>query len=210
VPEYGYSNAELACSSSYLLPVIRQKLEGLPPGSVVLDLGCGNGSLLAAFRRRGWALHGLEISSSGLAEARQAYPGIEFHCADLTTDLSAHPLAGRCDAVISTEVVEHLFLPRIYAQNCFHFLAPNGRLIISTPYHGYLKNLTLALAGAMDNHFTALWDCGHIKFWSRKTLASLLVEAGFAVERFVGVGRIPFLWKSMVLVARKPRRQGSA
>ena len=202
--EYGYSNAELACSSSYILPVIRQELEGLPPGSVVLDLGCGNGSLLAAFRSRGWVLQGLEISNSGLAEARQAYPDIEFHCADLTTDLKCHPLAGRCNAVISTEVVEHLLLPRMYAQNCFDFLASNGRLIISTPYHGYLKNLALAVAGATDAHFTALWDCGHIKFWSKSTLSSLLSEAGFVVDRFVGVGRVPFLWKSMILVARKP------
>ena len=136
-------------------------------------------------------------------KAKKAYPEIKFEYADLTTDLSQNSLAGRCDLVISTEVVEHVFLPRIYAKNCACLLKPGGLLIVSTPYHGYLKNLVLAVSGKLDTHFTALWDCGHIKFWSRQTLTRLLEEAGFEVVRFLGVGRVPFLWKSMVILAKK-------
>lgn len=72
-------------------------------------------------------------------------------------------------------------------------------MIISTPYHGYLKNLALAATGKLDNHFTVLWDGGHIKFWSVKTLSKLLEEYGFEVVEFKGSGRIPYLWKSMLL-----------
>ena len=82
-----------------------------------------------------------------------------------------------------------------------------GTAILSTPYHGYWKNLALALSGQMDRHFTALWDHGHIKFWSMKTLALLLEEAGFRDIRFARVGRIPALAKAMIAVAR---RQGSS
>lgn len=57
----------------------------------------------------------------------------------------------------------------------------------------------------MDAHLTALWDHGHIKFWSMRTLAILLEEAGFCDIRFERVGRIPALAKSMIAVARKPR-----
>jgi hypothetical protein len=71
--------------------------------------------------------------------------------------------------------------------------------VISTPYHGYLKNLAIALAGKFDSHATALWNGGHIKFWSRKTLTSLLEQNGFRVESFIGAGRLPYLWKSMIL-----------
>jgi 2-polyprenyl-6-hydroxyphenyl methylase/3-demethylubiquinone-9 3-methyltransferase len=129
---------------------------------------------------------------------------VSFDHADLTTDIVAHPLNGTCDLVISTEVVEHLLLPRPFARNCYRFLKPGGRLIISTPYHGYLKNVALALSGSLDAHFTALWDYGHVKFWSRKTLSLLLAEAGFTVEQFHGAGRFPLFWKSMVLIAAKP------
>lgn len=79
-----------------------------------------------------------------------------------------------------------------------------GPAILSTPYHGYLKNPALALSGRMDAHFTALWDHGHIKFWSMKTLGELLREAGFVDVRFERVGRVPALAKAMIAVARKP------
>ena len=112
---------------------------------------------------------------------------------------------GPFDAILSTEVVEHLYTPRIYARLCFEMLKPGGVAIVSTPYHGYLKNLSLALTGKMDRHFTALWDCGHIKFFSVKTLTALLQQAGFIDISFKGAGRFPYLWKSMVALAHKPK-----
>ena len=89
-------------------------------------------------------------------------------------------------------------------QNAFRLLKPSGHFIVSTPCHGYVKNVVLALSGKMDNHFTALWDGGHIKFWSRETLSGLLMEKGFTDLRFVGTGRVPYVWKSMILIVRKP------
>ena len=201
--EYVYQNADPHCSTEYLLPVVKELVRGIAPLSVVVDLGCGNGSFLAQFRQNGWDLHGIDMSHSGIEEAAKAFSGIDFSCADLTKDLSTHSLVGRCDLVISTEVVEHVFLPRVYAKNCFRFLKPGGILVISTPYHGYVKNVALALAGKMDFHHGALNDYGHIKFWSRHTITSLLTESGFEVQQFTGAGRLPFLWKSMVILAKK-------
>jgi hypothetical protein len=67
------------------------------------------------------------------------------------------------------------------------------------PYHGYLKNLALSISGQMDKHFTVLRDGGHIKFRSKKTLFCVLEEQGFTSIQFVGCGRIPWLWKSMMV-----------
>jgi 2-polyprenyl-3-methyl-5-hydroxy-6-metoxy-1,4-benzoquinol methylase len=202
--EYLHRSAAPACSDAWILPVIQLELAALPAGSVVADMGCGNGALLAQLRAYGFKLHGLDMSRSGLAQGERAYPGIEFNYADLTAEIDSHPVLGKCDVVISTEVVEHVFLPRVFAANCFRMLKPEGRLLVSTPYHGYLKNLALAATGKLDAHFNVLWDYGHIKFWSARTLTALLREAGFEVERFRGAGRLPFLWKTMFLVARKP------
>ena len=63
---------------------------------------------------------------------------------------------------------------------------------------------SLALTGKMDDHFTALWDHGHIKFWSKRTLSMLLEETGFVSVRFELTGRIRPLAKSMIAIARKP------
>jgi 2-polyprenyl-6-hydroxyphenyl methylase/3-demethylubiquinone-9 3-methyltransferase len=86
----------------------------------------------------------------------------------------------------------------------FALLESDGTAIVSTPYHGYLKNVALAVSGKMDRHFIALWDHGHIKLWSRETLTTLLQEVGFEQPRFLRVGRLPPLAKSMIAIARKP------
>jgi 2-polyprenyl-6-hydroxyphenyl methylase/3-demethylubiquinone-9 3-methyltransferase len=77
--------------------------------------------------------------------------------------------------------------------------------IITTPYHGYLKNLLLAVTGKMDGHFNALWDHGTIKFWSVPTLTSLFEEVDLKREQVLRVGRVAALAKSMIVVFRKPR-----
>ncbi|TVR67116.1 MAG: methyltransferase [Candidatus Competibacteraceae bacterium] len=54
-----------------------------------------------------------------------------------------------------------------------------------------------------DTELNWLWDHGHIKFWSMRTLTALLEEAGFREIRFERVGRVPPLAKSMIVTARK-------
>jgi 2-polyprenyl-3-methyl-5-hydroxy-6-metoxy-1,4-benzoquinol methylase len=112
------------------------------------------------------------------------------------------------DIVIATEVIEHLYDPRGFIAFARKILsAKRGEFIISTPHHGYIKNLALAIAGKLDSHFTVLWDGGHIKFFSRNTLEQMLREQGFEVAGFVGAGRLPYLWKSMLVKARVADRK---
>ncbi len=205
--EYVWHSAEPTWAYHVVRPQVERFLEGIPPGARVLDLGCGNGVVLASFRDRGWELVGVDISESGIRQARKRWPGIRFEIADATGDLSA---LGSFDAVISTEVIEHVFLPRRFAQNAFRALKPGGRFVLSTPYHGWLKNVAIAVTGQSDRHYEPLEDFGHIKFWSPTTLGRLLWETGFDEVEFIGVGRVPYLWKSMVLRAHKPTTSEAA
>jgi 2-polyprenyl-3-methyl-5-hydroxy-6-metoxy-1,4-benzoquinol methylase len=111
---------------------------------------------------------------------------------------------GRFPIALCLEVIEHVYAPRDLARALFDVLLPGGTAFISTPYHGYLKNLALAVTGRMDAHFTALWDHGHIKFWSPRTLGQLLAEAGFGDLRCSRLGRIPPLAKSMLVSVDRP------
>ncbi len=200
--DYGYRDARPTHAHAYLVPVLTKLLAS--GQRRVLDFGCGNGSLTAAISRADLQFVGVDLSETGIAEARVAHPGIQFILGDVTGPLESLNI-GHFDVVISCEVVEHLYNPRAWARNCYGLLHPRGTLIVSTPYHGYLKNLLISAQGAWDRHFTALWDGGHIKFWSYPTLRQLLSEAGFERFEFYGAGRAPYLWKSMVIRCSKPR-----
>lgn len=201
---YRYEDAEVNASHAYLLPALRAELARLGGRDKRLfDLGCGNGSVGTVLHGQdGWAITGVDPSAEGIAQAKARHPELRLETGSAYDDLAA--TYGRFPVVISLEVVEHVYAPRDYARTLADLLEPGGTAILSTPYHGYLKNLAMAVTGTMDKHFTALWDHGHIKFWSFRTLGALLEEAGLTDIRFLRVGRIPPLAKSMIAIARKP------
>jgi 2-polyprenyl-3-methyl-5-hydroxy-6-metoxy-1,4-benzoquinol methylase len=197
---YVYRDAELNQSHGYLLPPLREILAGAT-GKRLFELGCGNGAIANALAELGYEVTGVDPSEAGIAQARARYPHLRLFQGSAYDELAER--YGRFPVVVSLEVVEHLYHPRRYAAAIHDLLEPGGTAIVSTPYHGYWKNLALALSGRMDSHFTALWDGGHIKFWSTETLSRLLREAGFDRISFRYVGRLPWLAKSMIAVARK-------
>ena len=114
------------------------------------------------------------------------------------------------DAIISVEVIEHLFSPRQFARRCVEAVRPNGLIIVTTPYWGYFKNVALALSNRMDRALTPLWEGGHIKHFSYRTLRLLFEQEGVEMIGFQGCGRmIPGLWNGMMMTFRKPVPRGS-
>lgn len=198
--EYRYENDEKNNSHVILLPAVDRIVKEFSPGTV-FDLGCGNGSVAKHLSNRCLVV-GVDPSNSAVAIANRAFPEIRIELGSAYDDLGTK--YGAFDMVLSLEVVEHLYDPRSFARNVYGLLKPGGIAVISTPYHGYIKNVALAVSGKMDAHFWALWDGGHIKFWSIRTLSMLLEEAGLRVLRFERVGRIPALAKSMIALVEKP------
>lgn len=187
----------------YLVPPTIKVLRG-KSANRVLDLGCGNGSLCAWLNSKGFFVVGCDASVTGLEFAQRAHPDIRFFQHDVLNPLpSEHE--GTYDSVVSLEVIEHLLLPRQLLKNAYNALRPGGVLIVSTPFHGYFKNVALALTNHFDEHWHPLRDFGHVKFFSRKTLSALIQEVGFSVTDFIRVGRIPAFACSMIVVATKPQ-----
>lgn len=207
ISSYRYENPFLNQSHDVLLPGLLRVLEPLadrlePEYRRLFELGCGNGSVANELSERGWDVTGVDPSTEGLEQAKKAYSELKLEIGSAYDDLAAR--YGQFPVVVSLEVLEHLYAPRDYARTVFELVCEGGVAIITTPYHGYLKNLALAVTGKMDEHFTALWDHGHIKFWSMKTLGELLSEVGFVSIQFERVGRVPALAKSMIAIAHKP------
>ncbi|MEH2374711.1 class I SAM-dependent methyltransferase [Nostoc sp.] len=202
--EYSYSDSKPGHHHSYLIKplmemIISESVDILEHKTKlrILDIGCGNGSLSNLIAHQGYEVVGIEESESGVKLANQTFPNCRF-IEGTIYNLPYAQLGEKFDIVIAAEVIEHLFYPKELLRNAKKCLKQNGRLIITTPYHGYLKNLMLAVSGKMDKHFTTLWDGGHIKFFSVATMTALLETEDYTNIKFKFAGRFPYLWKSML------------
>jgi len=200
-----YVQAGLRGCHSYILPDLLKLCSGLRAGSRMLDVGCGNGSIATELIKRGFKVTGIDMAEAGIRIARASCPEARFEVLPADFQLLENLGEKPFDVVYSLEVIEHLYDPRNYLAGCFAATRKGGRFICSTPYHGYLKNLALSLANAWDHHHNPLFDGGHIKFFSRATLSSLLAETGFVDFGFQGSGRLPYLWKTMFITATRPQ-----
>ena len=200
--EYPYDSEDATYNSAYLLTPIKKILAAEPAiHKRIFELGCGNGYNAKLLSHEGYNIVAIDPSNSGITEAQRSPSKVQFAVASAYDDLSS--VFGTFEVLLSIEVVEHVFYPRTYAKTAFDLLEPGGVAIITTPYHGYLKNLVIALCGKFDAHVNPLWDGGHIKFWSKSTLRELLTEAGFKSVEYRTAGRFPWLAKSMIAIARK-------
>lgn len=188
-------------SHKYIWPVVMRELQRHFRGVHVLDAGCGNGTFCREMAKvPGWKISGVDLSQSGIEIARKICPQATFKIASINDEIESI-FGHRFDAIVSIEVIPYMYDPRGFIEAHRDGLRDGGLLIMTAPYHGFLKNLAISMANRWDRHFASDQDGGCIKFWSRRTLSSLLEECGFRVIQFNGCGRIPYFWKSMVITA---------
>ena len=200
--DYGYESSEPDHINAYITQPILALLDKTK-NKKILDIGCGNGWLAKSLIAKGYDVYGIDASETGIHIANKTHAG-RFFVQIIEDNNLPKPIQHiPFDTIISTEVIEHLYSPKRYLEFCKTILNKTGQgeILITTPYHGYLKNLVLALTGKLDTHFTVEWEGGHIKFWSRKTLTHTLANTGFKITDFIGCGRVPYLWKSMLIKA---------
>lgn len=167
----------------------------------ILDFGCGNGWFISQYIGMGHELHGIDPSSSGIKIAKAKNLDVKFTQSSSNEFLKDYH--EKFDLILSIEVIEHVYSPREYMKRLSEYLKPGGKIFLTTPYNGYWKNLAIALLGQFDKHYTALWDNGHIKFWSRSTLSELINEQDLEITNFGRLGRLPPIAKSMYFVIQK-------
>jgi SAM-dependent methyltransferase len=129
----------------------------IPTGGRILDYGCADMPYRAFFAAD------VEYVGADLA-------GNDEAAVVLKPDGTV-PVADRSfDAVISTQVLEHVQDPRLYLSECFRVLRPGGRLLLST--HGVF---------AYHPDPVDLWR------WTCEGLRREAENAGFEVIRFDGI-----------------------
>jgi ubiquinone/menaquinone biosynthesis C-methylase UbiE len=151
-------------------------LEHVSAGERVLDVGCGEGWFASELARAGARVVGIDVAETPLLRARERDPGLNLGLTDADGPWPIEDAS--LDAVWAGETIEHVADTAGWLSEARRVLRPGGRLLLSTPAHGRLRVLALALSRrAFEAHFDPRAD--HLRFYTRSGLTRLLSEFGF-------------------------------
>ena len=158
-------------------------------GRAILDVGCGLGMYVRAFRRFSDAVHGVDVDGEKLVQAGRELPNLCVSVAE------ALPYAGGVfDVVLSHEVIEHVTDDRQALAEAVRVLKrpepgegkPGGRLVIFAPNrlypfetHGvFWRGSYRAGNIPLVNYVPERWRqrlCPHVRAYTRRDLRRLLI-----------------------------------
>ena len=142
----------------------------------VLDLAAGSGAMSLRLRDLGFRVQATDYVETGF----KLHGQIPFRQADLNTNFAMVFERG-LDAVIASEIIEHLENPRHFAREAFQLLRPGGRMLLSTPNVDSMASKTLFLTTGRFLWFgdQQYRSDGHITPMTQWQLEAALREAGF-------------------------------
>jgi 2-polyprenyl-3-methyl-5-hydroxy-6-metoxy-1,4-benzoquinol methylase len=148
-------------------------------GRRLLDVGAADGLLARLLTARGWKVTGLEADPAAAAAGAS-------HCermivADL--DGGVPTLEGEFDAIVCADVLEHLRNPAATLASLRHALATTGEVVISIPNVAHLWVRLSLLLGRFEYAERGILDRTHLRFFTRRSLAALVREAGLRITR---------------------------
>lgn len=163
----------------------------------LLEYGAGTGSLIQRLTSSGYSgdITGIDI----LPRPTRLPSVVKWIQFDLNYPIPIEDES--IDAVISTEVIEHLENPRATFREWFRILRPRGTLVVTTPNQESIRSLCSLL---WKGHFVAFLDSGypaHLTALLRADLVRICGETGFAKPRFYysdsgGIPKMPkILWQ---------------
>ncbi len=167
---------------------LRLIAEMVEPGSRVLDVGCGDGALLAFLsRRKGVDGRGIELSMDGVHQC--VAQGLSVIQGDAETDLKDYP-PGAFDYVILSQTLQAMREPRTVLETMTRI---GRRAIVSVPNFGYWRiRVQLLLTGRMpvtEKLGYQWWETPNIHFCTIKDFVVLAEEMGIRIERCMIVNR---------------------
>lgn len=170
-----YSLENMKGSSRHLM-IGNWLINHVKEGGRVLDIGCGDGSYSEWLPQFSWT--GIDIN-----EEKTKYNGNR-----LVHDIENTPYAGTAgsyDAVICSEVLEHLFSPEKIHAEAHRLLKPRGVYVISTPNYNWVEHVyggfKQILYSPGGGHLKE-----HIRYFTPETHKEMLDKAGFQSIEFMG------------------------
>jgi 2-polyprenyl-3-methyl-5-hydroxy-6-metoxy-1,4-benzoquinol methylase len=143
-------------------------------GGNVLDVGCGRGLLLAAFRKRGWQPQGTELSAAAARYARE----VAKVPVEIGSLKDIHFPANHFDATTMWHVLEHIHDPRMILAEVRRILKPGGVLLVGVP------NFSGFEARCFRDKWFHLDVPRHVTHLSKAKLTQAVENEGFQPRRW--------------------------
>ncbi len=147
----------------------------------ILEIGCGTGATGALALARGRAGHyvGVELMETAAAQARDVLP--EVHVGDVEQmEFDWQPAA--FDALILSEVLEHLVEPGRLLRRLARYVRPGGMVLASSPNIAHWKVLRELANGRFNLADQGVFDRTHLRWFTPATFAGMFEEAGFRID----------------------------
>lgn len=173
------------------------------PGAKVLDIGCGNGNIARGLGSLGYQVTGIDFSDNAVryAKSKNKLPNVEFKVcsAEEVTD------GDQFDAVICSEVLEHLHNPNGLMSTIAKILRPGAIFIATVPngvgprellvtrpvqkltksWMGNVIGLSKKMLGYSNSTVQSQSeDLTHVQFFTKHAIVSLIKHHGFDLLQF--------------------------
>lgn len=149
----------------------------LKTGGKALDIGCSYGDQAMKIAKQGIRVYGIDSSKDYIKKFKQSAKKNNLDCTPVLGDATRLPFDSNFfDAVIATEVLEHIPNFKKAIKESYRVLKPGGYACIAVP------------TGLSENIFKFLhpfWqeDSGHVNFFLKRKITRILEEIGFRIEK---------------------------
>ena len=170
--------------NTYIHPFIdyynetREEVIDLVPVSTrcVLDIGCARGNFGASVKKKlDCRVAGIEINTYEAQEARSKLDLV------IEGDLLTADITEKFDCITCLDALEHVGDSGAFLEKIRTLLNSNGHLLLSIPNVGHWSIIEDLIAGRWDYVPAGILCITHVRFFTKKTIESLLRDAGFMI-----------------------------
>jgi 2-polyprenyl-3-methyl-5-hydroxy-6-metoxy-1,4-benzoquinol methylase len=154
--------------------LVSKLIESLNP-NIILDLGCGTGTLTASFVAKGKIVFGIEIDERDAQIAQINGLIVSVQSLDSKTTLPSNKI----ELVIAADILEHLQNPEEFLIYLRKQLPKNVKLIVSIPNVANIYVRLSLLFGKFNYTDRGILDKTHLRFFTRKTLLDMFASSGY-------------------------------
>lgn len=191
------------------------------PGARILDVGCGNGNIAKGIGSLGYEVLGIDFSENAIryARSKNTLPNVKFQVCSAEEVTQGD----QYDAVICSEVLEHLHDPTRLMTTLAKILQPNAILIATVPNgigprellitrpvqhlnKSWMASLVSASKRVMGYHNTTVQsyseDLTHVQFFTKNAFTQLISSHGFDLLQFKHSNFIEMVFPYSLLTRR--------